>query len=191
MQGPPLTLLTLSTTGAVRQQGTPVWAPLKRRQPTNEEPMNQQKQWLAVAATKQPDGEVTRSLHTVYGSPLVIQPSVRLVEDENGVRPGLERPLDCPDVMLLVAPGIESNIVLKEVLELAARLIRHAIRAEKAGQEPAPRQLTKTSPRSAGRFAALEASLQQELIEAGATWLETGVEPEPTCEPLWIGEVAK
>ena len=150
--------------------------------------MNQQKQWLAVAATKQPDGEVTRSLHTVYGSPLVIQPSVRLVEDENGVRPGLRRTLDCPDVMLLVAPGTGLYFTLEEALELAAHLIRHAIRAEKAGQESAPRQLAKTSSSRAGRFAALEASLQQELIEAGATWLATGIEPEPMCEPTWIGE---
>lgn len=146
--------------------------------------MNQQKRWLAVAATKQPDGEVTRSLHTVYGSPLVIQPSVRLVEDENGVRPGL----DCPDVMLLVAPGTELYFTLEEALELATHLIRHAIRAERAGQESAPRQLAKTSSSHTGRFAVLEASLQQELIEAGAMWLATGVEPEPACEPVWIGE---
>jgi len=150
--------------------------------------MNQQKQWLAVAATKQPGGEMKRSVHLVYGSPLVLAPNVRLVEDEDGVRPGLQRPLSSPDVMLLVAPGTELYFTLEEALELARRLIRHAIRAEEAGQESAPRQLAKTSSSHTGRFAALEASLQQELIEAGATWLATGVEPEPACEPVWIGE---
>ena len=151
--------------------------------------MNQEKQWLAVAATKQPSGEMKRSVHIVYGSPIVIAPNVRLVEDEDGVRPGLQRPLNSPDVMLLVAPGVDRNAVLEEAIELASDLFLHDRRAERTGRKPALRQLTEQNEVCRpGHPCPLESCLQQDIIEAGAEWLKTGVEPAPTCEPIWVGE---
>ena len=150
--------------------------------------MNQEKQWLAVAATKQPGGEMKRSVHLVYGSPIVIAPNVRLVEDEDGVRTGLQRTLNSPDVMLLVAPGVDFNVALEEAIELVGDLYLHERRAEQSGHASAMKRLAEQNEVCRpGHLSPLESCLQQDIIEAGAEWMRTGVEPAPTCEPLWVG----
>lgn len=143
------------------------------------------KKWLAIASTKQPNGEIKRSLHLVQCTPLVVEPAVQIFEDEDGIQHNLCGQLDSPDLMLLIAPGAENWLPFSESLDLVTDLVHSEFRARDAGETTA-RQMLEELAGDKGNAKKGSDPWRHDIIEAGAQWLRTGIKPAPKHPPVLL-----
>ena len=134
--------------------------------------------WLALASTVLEDGSRLRSCLEAFGSLIAAHPTIPL---EGWPSHGPE--LNWPDVLVLIAPDANPDVVSYELAVLSGEVFE---KGEALLASIAEHTLIEENPTDIERFgkavAARIEARSMAVAKAGATWLERCEVPEATLE---------